>query len=135
MSATNRRVRRAILEILWDEGPLTKEEVATELAKRKGVGRVPSPHSLSALLCKSNSVISVGKKTVQNIIGVKAQHLLYDIDREIVLDVSEIEYIREPSTMTPKERAKAAKCKSCSRTRIFPENENECISCLRLDNP
>jgi len=135
MSATNRRVRRAILEILWDEGPLTKEEVAVELAKRKGVGRVPSPHSLSALLCKSNSVISVGKKTVQNIIGVKAKHLLYDIDREIVLKVSEIEYIREPSTMTPKEREKAAKCKSCSRTRIFPENENECISCLRTPNP
>ena len=135
MSATNRRVRRAILEILWDAGPLTKEEVAVELANRKGVGRVPSPHSLSALLCKSNSVISVGKKTVQNIIGVKAKHLLYDIDRQIVRDISEIEYIREPSTMTPKERARARKCEGCSRTRIFPENENECISCLRHDTP
>jgi len=134
MSATNRRVRRAILEIHWDAGPLTKEEVAVELANRKGVGRVPSPHSLSALLCKSNSVISVGKKTVQNIIGVKAKHLLYDIDREVVRDISEIEYIREPSTMTPKEKARASKCKGCSRTRIFPDNESQCLSCLRHDN-
>lgn len=132
MSATNRRVRRAILEILWDEGPLTKEEVATELAIRKGIGRVPSPHSLSALLCKSNSVISVGKKIVQNIIGVKAKHLLYDIDREVVLVKSEIEYIREPSTMTPKERARSAKCVACSRTRIFQDGKSECISCVRL---
>jgi hypothetical protein len=131
MSATNRRVRRAILDILWDEGPLTKEEVANELANRKGVGRVPSPHSLSALLCKSNSVISVGKKTVQNIVGVKAKHLLYDIDREIVLTKDEIKYIREPSTLTPKEKALSAKCPHCSRTRIFPEGSTQCLSCLR----
>ena len=131
MSATNRRVRRAILDILWDEGPLTKEEVANELANRKGVGRVPSPHSLSALLCKSNSVISVGKKTVQNIVGVKAKHLLYDIDREIVLTKDEIKYIREPSTLTPKEKALSDKCPHCSRTRIFPEGSTQCLSCLR----
>ena len=66
MSATNRRVRRAILEILYDSGPMTKEEMATALANRKGVAHVPSPHSLSALLCKSHSIIQLGKKKVEN---------------------------------------------------------------------
>jgi len=131
MSATNRRVRRAILDLLWEHGAMTKEEVANCLGETKGVGTVPSPHSLSALLCKSHSIISVGKKTVENLVGAKSKHLLYDIDREIVKHKSEIEYIREPSTMRPKEKARSAKCKSCSRTRIFPPGHDECLHCLR----
>ena len=121
MSATNRRVRRAILDILWEQGPMTKEEVAVALGNAKGVGTIPSPHS----------IISVGKKTVENLVGVKAKHLLYDLDREIVKDKSEIEYIREPSTMRPKEKRRSAKCPSCSRTRIFPPGHDECLHCVR----
>lgn len=131
MSATNSRIRRAILDVLWDEGPMTKEEVAVALAERKGVRRVPSPHSLSALLCKSHAVIVVGKKEVQNIVGVKSKHALYDLDREVVMDQSEIRFIREPSTMTPKEKALARKC-ACGRTRIFPPDSEECLTCQRL---
>jgi len=131
MSATNSRIRRAILDVLWEHGPLTKEETAVHLANAKGVRRVPSPHSLSALLCKSHSIIIVGKKTVENIVGVKSQHALYDLDREIVLSKDEILFVREPSTMTPKERALALKC-SCGRTRVFPEGSDECLSCLRI---
>lgn len=131
MSATNSRIRRAILDVLWDDGPMTKEEVAVALADKKGVRRVPSPHSLSALLCKSHSVIVVGKKKVQNLVGVKSDHSIYDIDREVVLDKSEIKFIREPSTMTPKEKSVARKC-SCGRTRIFPTDSEECLSCQRL---
>ncbi len=131
MSATNRRVRRAILEILYDSGPMTKEEVASALAERKGVNHVPSPHSLSALLCKSHSVIVVGKKQVENMVGVKAKHLVYDIDRDVVLCKDELIYIREPSTMTPKEKARASKCLSCGRTRIKPADSDECLTCVR----
>ncbi len=108
MSATNRRVRRAILEILYDSGPMTKEEVASALAERKGVNHVPSPHSLSALLCKSHSVIQVGKKTVENMVGVKSKHLVYDIDRDVVLCKDELIYIREPSTMTRRKKQERA---------------------------
>jgi len=131
MSATNSRIRRAILDVLWLHGPLTKEETAVQLANAKGVRRVPSPHSLSALLCKSHSIIIVGKKTVENIVGVKSQHALYDIDREIVLTDEEILFIREPSTMTPKEKALSRKC-GCGRTRVIPEGSDECLSCQRL---
>tara|TARA_R100000353_G_scaffold17325_1_gene16317 strand:+ start:696 stop:1094 length:399 start_codon:yes stop_codon:yes gene_type:complete len=131
MSATNSRIRRAILDVLWEHGPLTKEETAVHLANAKGVRRVPSPHSLSALLCKSHSIIIVGKKTVENIVGVKAQHALYDLDREIVLSKDEILFVREPSTMTPGERAVCRKCE-CGRTRVFPEGADECLSCQRV---
>jgi hypothetical protein len=131
MSATNSRIRRAILEVLWHHGPSTKEEVAVHLGETKGVNRIPSPHSLSALLCKSASVIIVGKKTVENIVGVKSQHALYDLDREIVHNEDEIKFVREPSTMTPEEKAQAQKC-GCGRTRIFPKESQECLSCQRL---
>tara|TARA_Y100000004_G_C8694421_1_gene318951 strand:- start:115 stop:453 length:339 start_codon:yes stop_codon:yes gene_type:complete len=110
---------------------MTKEEVASALAERKGVNHVPSPHSLSALLCKSHSVIQVGKKTVENMVGMKSKHLVYDIDRDVVLCRDELIHIREPSTMTPKEKAKASKCLSCGRTRIKPEGNEECLTCVR----
>jgi len=131
MSATNSRIRRAILKVLWKHGPCTKEEVAVHLGEEKGIRRVPSPHSLSALLCKSAAVIIIGKKTVENIVGVKSQHALYDLDREIVLSEDDIKFVREPSTMTPNERAASQKC-GCGRTRIFPKGLDECISCHRL---
>ena len=133
MSATNSRIRRAILYALWEHGASTKEDVANHLAHHKGINRVPSPHSLSALLCKSSSIIIVGKKTVENIVGVKSQHALYDLDREIVLSIDDIPFILEPSTMTPSERAVARKC-GCGRTRIFPTNKDECLSCHRVQN-
>lgn len=131
MSATNSRIRRAILNVLWEHGPATKEDVAVHLGNEKGIRRVPSPHSLSALLCKSHSIIIVGKKTVENIVGVKSQHALYDLDREIVLQKDEIKFVREPSTMTPEERSLSQKC-GCGRTRIFPPDSDECLSCQRL---
>ena len=110
---------------------MTSGEVAVALGDKKGVARVPSPHSLNALLCKSASVIIVGKKRVENMAGVKSNHALYDLDREVVLSADEILFIREPSTMTPKEKALARKC-GCGRTRIFPPESDECLSCHRL---
>ena len=132
MSATNRRVRRAILEISYEQGPLTKEQVASALAKKKGVAHVPSPHSLSALLCKSHSIIQLGKKKVENSLGIKTKHTLYDIDRDIIFSLDELIYIREPSTMTPKEKIRASKCLSCGRTRIKPKDSDECLTCVRM---
>jgi hypothetical protein len=111
---------------------MTKEEVAEALAETRGVSHVPHPASLNALLCKSASIISVGKREVENIVGQKSKHLLYDVDREVVLTESDLTYVREPCTMTPKEKARASKCPGCSRTRIFPEGSEQCLTCERL---
>ena len=83
------------------------------------------------LYCASPTQLLLSeKKEVQNIVGAKSKHALYDIDREVVLHKSEIKYIREPSTMTPKEKSASRKCE-CGRTRIFPINTDECLSCSR----
>lgn len=131
MSATNKRVRRSILFILWEHGAMTKEDVAVKVGNMKGIEHVPSPHSLSALLSKTKSVIVVGKKQVLNYAGQTALHNLYDIDREIIQDEKEIVCLLEPSVMSPDERKEARKCLSCGRTRIFLEGHDECIHCVR----
>ena len=119
MSANNRRVRRFIVEILWEYGPLTKEGVAEKLSSLKNVRAVPSPHSLSALLSKNPQIISVGSEKVENAVGVKASHLLYDIDREVIQSRDDIVYTRSPTVMTPKQKRIAQQC-TCGRIRIFP---------------
>jgi hypothetical protein len=130
MSANNRRVRRFIIEILWEHGPLTKEGVAEKLSILKNVRAVPSPHSLSALLSKNPQVIAVGSEKVENAVGVKASHLLYDIDRDVIKCLDDIVYTRSPTVMTPKQRLKAEQC-SCGRIRIFPPESKVCLPCLR----
>lgn len=130
MSANNRRIRRSIVEILWEFGPLTKEGVAEKLSSIKNVRAVPSPHSLSALLSKNPQIISVGSEKVENAVGVKASHLLYDIDRDIIQSRDDILYTRSPTVMTPKQRLQAKQC-SCGRIRIFPPDSEVCLPCLR----
>ena len=130
MSANNRRVRRFIVEILWNHGPLTKEGVAEKLSILKNVRAVPSPHSLSALLSKNPQIIAVGSEKVENAVGVKASHLLYDIDRDVIKCLDDIVYTRSPTVMTPKQRAKAVQC-TCGRIRVFPPDSKICLPCLR----
>ena len=44
----NKRVRRAIVELLYEHGACTREQVAEHLQNYKGVKNVPSPNSISA---------------------------------------------------------------------------------------
>ncbi len=64
MSANNRRIRRVIVELLWNYGAMTKEAVADLLSKEKNVRAIPSQHSLSALLSKNSQIVSVGSEKV-----------------------------------------------------------------------
>ena len=130
MSANNRRVRQAIVEILWEHGPLTKEGVAEKLSSLKNVRAVPSPHSLSALLSKNSQIVAVGSEKVENAVGIKASHLLYDVDRKVMKSKDDILYTRSPTVMTPKQKREAQQC-TCGRMRIFPADSQVCIHCLR----
>jgi len=118
------------VEILWEHGPLTKEGVAEKLSSLKNVRAVPSPHSLSALLSKNSQIIAVGSEKVENAVGVKASHLLYDVDREVILSKDDIVYTRSPTVMTPKQKRESRQC-TCGRMRIFPPESDVCIHCLR----
>ncbi len=133
MSANNnnKRVRRAIVEILLEHGPATREEVAEYLQTYKGVKNVPSPNSISALMSKNPQVVIVGRQKVEMTIGINTHHMLFDIDRTVIKDKGDLILTRPISVMTPKERKSAKQCPSCGRTRIMPEQSDECLSCIR----
>jgi len=133
MSANNnnKRVRRAIVELLLEHGPATREEVAELLQNYKGVKNVPSPNSLSALMSKNPQVVIVGKQKVEMTLGINTHHMLFDIDREVIKTRDDLILTRPISVMTPSERRKAIQCSTCAKTRIMPEDETTCIACIR----
>lgn len=130
MSANNRRVRRLIVDLLWEFGEMTKEEMAEKLTTKKNVRTVPSPHSLSALLSKNPQIVAVGSEKVENAVGIKASHLVYDIDRNLIHNREEIVYTRSPTVMTPKQKKEAIMCE-CGRIRVFPPGYDKCLHCVR----
>lgn len=130
MSANNKRVRRIIVDILWEYGAMTKEGMASMLSTTKNVRTVPSPHSLSALLSKNPQIVQVGSTKVENAVGIKAYHLLYDINREVIRCKEDIMLTRSPTVMTPVQMEQSQQC-ICGKIRIFPVNETKCLHCLR----
>jgi hypothetical protein len=109
---------------------MTKEGVAQKLTSEKNVRAVPSPHSLSALLSKNPQIITVGSELVENAVGAKAKHLIYDVNRELIQNRDDIVYTRSPTVMTPKQRDMAQQCK-CGKIRVFPTDVDSCLHCLR----
>ena len=131
MSANNRRMRRMVVQLLWEHGQSTKERVALLLAENKSVRNIPSPHSLSAILSKNPQIISVGVEKVENSVGNSTNHLVYDVDRYLIRDNEDIIYTRSPTVMTPKQKKIAQKC-SCGRIRVFPPfSPDMCLHCYR----
>jgi hypothetical protein len=131
MSANNKRVRRAIIDILWHHGPMTKEALADKLQEVKSIRQVPSPNSLSALLCKNPQVVSVGSQRVESVLGNKSLHMVFDIDRYTIRSKDDLIYTTPYSIMSPKQKADAQKCDSCGRQRIIREDLDICLTCYR----
>tara|TARA_B100001778_G_C18561433_1_gene617950 strand:+ start:220 stop:627 length:408 start_codon:yes stop_codon:yes gene_type:complete len=131
MSANNRRIRRILVDILWERGAMTKEEMASILSKDKSIRTVPSPHSLAALMSKNPQIISVGKQSVENVVGIKANHLIYDINRDLIKSKEDIVCTRTPTVMTPSQAEQAERCVECGRTRVFPDGYAKCLHCVR----
>ena len=131
MSANNRRIRRIIIDLLWENGAMTKEGMAALLAKHKSIRTVPSPHSLSSLMCKNVQVIQVGREKVENVIGGETYHAVYDIDRHLIEDRDDIILTRTTTVMTPSEKKAAKKCPPCGRVRVMPPKSNVCLHCVR----
>lgn len=130
MSANNRRIRRVIVELLYEHGAMTKEKMASLLGRTKSIRTVPSPHSLSALMAKNSQIVVVGKELVENAVGTKAIHLVYDINRDLIQSKDDIRLTRSLTVMSPQEKKKAMKCQ-CGRIRVFPEDSDKCLHCLR----
>ena len=131
MSANNRRIRRILVDLLWEHGAMTKERMAALLSEHKSIRTVPSPHSLAALLSKNPQIVSVGKESVENVVGVKANHLIYDINRDLIQEQGDINLTRTPTVMTPSQMREATRCEKCGRIRIKPKGHNVCLHCVR----
>jgi hypothetical protein len=127
----NKRVRRAIVELLFEHGACTREQIAEHLQNYKGVKNVPSPNSISALMSKNPQVVIVGREKVEMTNGINTHHFQFDIDREVIKDKEDLIFTRPISVMTPRERKMAIQCERCGRTRILPENQQPCLSCRR----
>ena len=130
MSANNRRIRRIIVDLLFEYGAMTKEGMADLLTKKKSVRTVQSPHSLSALMSKNPQVVAVGSEQVENAIGTKAKHLIYDVDRKLIHTKEDINYSRSLTVMTPQQKKESQRC-VCGRIRVFPRDSNRCLHCIR----
>ena len=131
MGANNRRIRRLIVDLLWEYGAMTKDRMAVLLSEQKSIRVVPSPHTLSSLLAKNTQVVQVGKERVENAIGVKSYHALYDINRDLIKFSEDIILTRTPSVATPKEKERMSKCPQCGRNRILPTDSEVCLHCVR----
>tara|TARA_R100001510_G_scaffold51005_1_gene50451 strand:- start:4916 stop:5320 length:405 start_codon:yes stop_codon:yes gene_type:complete len=133
MSANNnnKRVRRAIVEILFKHGACTREQVAEHLQTYKGVKNVPSANSISALMSKNPQCVIVGRQKVEMTNGINTHHMMFDIDREVIKTKDDLIFTRPISVMTPSEKQKAIQCRKCGRTRIMPTDEAKCLSCIR----
>jgi len=131
MAGYNRRVRRAIVEILWEEGPLTKEEVTSRLRKHQSVNSVPSPNSLGALLSKNPQVIKVGQELVENLTGKRENRTQFDVNRVLIQEKSDILHTLPLNALLKREIGLVSKCPTCGRSRILRENESSCLHCLR----
>ena len=130
VSANNRRVRRKIAEILFELGPMTRNELSSHLKSAWGGREVPSDTSLSSLLAKNVQIVSTGFELVEAIGGAKAKHMVFDINRQLIKTKEDIIYSRPVSCMTPSEKRIASRC-SCGRRRVFPPESDVCIHCLR----
>ena len=130
MSANNKRIRRIIVDLLYEFGPSTKERMAQLLNQKKNVRSIPSPHTLSALLSKNPQIIAVCSEDVENLVGIKAKHLIYDLNRHLIQSKEDIMLTRTPTIMTPLQKKLAKKCQ-CGRVRVFPKGSDVCLLCVR----
>lgn len=131
MSANNRRIRRVIVDLLWEHGPITRNELAALLHKNRGIREVPSDTSLSSLLSKNVQAESVGFAKVENIAGIKTKHMIFDVRRDLIKSKIDIVFTRPPSCMSARERALAVRCVGCGRNRIMSDDTLTCLNCIR----
>tara|TARA_Y100000593_G_scaffold24285_3_gene48357 strand:- start:211 stop:609 length:399 start_codon:yes stop_codon:yes gene_type:complete len=129
MSANNARVRRVVLNILWNEGPLTKEAIMDRLSQDNRLQ--PSNQSLGSILSKSHQIVVSGKSKVLTTTGIKRSRNLFDIDRSWIFSLEELRFTYPLNMMTKTESREAKRCKGCSRVRLIPEGSEKCLSCER----
>lgn len=130
----NKRIRRIVVELLWERGAMTKGEVVAYLDSVPGLRNRPSEHSIASILAKNGQVVVVGSVEVESTIGNKNKHSLYAINEKLIHDKKELVMTMPLGVLTSSERKRASMCLSCGRQRILPSSDSPCLHCLLIQS-
>tara|TARA_R100001510_G_scaffold34133_1_gene30637 strand:- start:32343 stop:32735 length:393 start_codon:yes stop_codon:yes gene_type:complete len=124
----NKSIKRTITRLVFQNGPLTKNDIVGLLQKEQGVV-VRTEGSISSLLAKNTQVIRVGTTREPNKYGKKIATPVYDVDRTIITCEEDLVYTTPVALMTPSESRKAKQCSVCGKVRVIPDDGLICHAC------
>lgn len=130
----NKTIKRLIVNIVYERGPLTKNSLVGYLQERIGIVN-RTEGSLSSLLAKNTQIIRIGTVREHNKHGRKIATPQYDVDRDLIQSAEDIVYTTPLSLMTPNELELAKRCECCAKMRVLPDDSPICLKCLRSAKP
>jgi hypothetical protein len=127
----NKTIKRLIVRIVYERGPLTKNSLIGYLQERLGnVNRTEG--SISSLLAKNTQIVRIGTVREPNKYGRRIATPQYDVDRDLIQSAKDIVYTTPLSLMSPQELEDATRCPKCHKVRVLPEDSPICLNCQRL---
>jgi hypothetical protein len=131
VARNNGRLRRTIADILFNEGKMTRAAMAERLYEMGMFREVPSESSLAALISKNAQIVSCGHEKVELSNGSIVRNMVFDIDRDLIREESDLIHTRPFSSMTNREKEKAVRCDGCKQMRLMEEGWVKCLPCFR----
>lgn len=109
---------------------MTRVQVAEALMSEGLFREMPSDSSLTALIAKNAQVVQVGSTKVELDNGAMVRNMVFDVDRDLILNEDDLLLTRPFSSMTPAQKRMCSICETCKQRRIMPERET-CLTCER----
>lgn len=130
MTKNNAKLRRTIVRILFNNGELSRFQVAEKLHEQGLFREVPSESSLSALISKNAQIVSVGYTKIELSNGTTVRNMLFDVDRNLIRTEEDIQLTMPFSSMSNSLKEKCERCPKCKQMRYMPDMD-ECLVCIR----
>lgn len=131
--ANNSRLRRAVMQILLEQGEMSRFELMSKLSYFDNRLQ-PSAQSLASILTKTQAILTVGTTKVASSSGRMKKKPTFDIDRSYITCVEDIVMSLPVSSLYAYEAKTAVRCSVCNRSRILPEDSDKCIRCARTQD-
>ena len=131
MGSNNTRIRSAAIDLLFQDGPMTIDELRDRLHGSSGVRVVPSQQRITALLSRTMQVEAVGSTKVQKHNGWEHQ-TLYDLNRQVIHSLDDVEFTTPYSHLPPALKERTRRCTECKLIRLIQDGEQTCLFCQRL---
>ena len=133
MAGYNARIRRHLIQILWDIAePLTKQEITTHLKNRCKLVSTPSPISLGTILSRNPQVNSYKSIIITTGDGRRRRVPQYEVNYDLIIEEEDILLTLPFNALTKMEKSQAVLCRGCGRRRYFTEDMERCLECFRF---